>query len=64
METNHRGKKNEMFLGTDREGRNSWLIASYWGNLHVIQIIYVLAKNRITTEEININRCYAHSKRL
>jgi len=38
-----------MLLRTDREGRNAWHMAAYWGELDVIEYIWELAKLRLTT---------------
>ena len=50
-----------MFLRTDNEGRNAWHIAANRSKLDAMQKIWELGKERLTTEEININCCYAKS---
>jgi len=44
--------KNEMFLRTDREGINFSHIASFRGDVGVMQRLWELAKERLTTEEL------------
>jgi len=44
--------KNEMLLRRNHEGKNAWHIASFRGKLDVIEEIWKLAKERLTTEEI------------
>ena len=45
--------KNELLLGTDREGRTAWHEATYWGKLDIMQQIWKCAKGKLTTGEIN-----------
>jgi len=44
--------KNKMLLNTHREGRNAWQIATYRGELDLVQEIYEWAKDSVTTEDI------------
>ena len=41
-----------MLLHTDREGWNAWHIAAFKGKVDVMQEIWKLAKERLTTEEL------------
>jgi len=41
-----------MLLRTDYDGRNAWHIAAYGGNVDTMRVIWELAKERKTTEEI------------
>ena len=41
-----------MFLRTDREEKNVWHIASFRSDINVMQRLWELAKERLTTEEI------------
>jgi len=49
-----------MLLRTDHEGRNAWLIAAYGGELDIMQYIWEMAKERLTTEEIK-NEMFLHT---
>jgi hypothetical protein len=51
------GIENKILLRTDGEGRNAWHIAACKSKLYVIQKIWELAKERLTTEEIKM-KCY------
>ena len=44
--------KNEILLRTDHEGSNLWHIASFSGDVDVMQRLWGFAKERLTTEEI------------
>ena len=41
-----------MLLRRDVQGRNFRHIAPYWGKLNIVQKIWVLSKERLTTEDI------------
>jgi hypothetical protein len=41
-----------MLLRTDREGKTTWQLAAYSGNLDIMQKIWEWAKEKLTTEEI------------
>jgi len=41
-----------MLLHTHGEGRNAWHIAAFGGEVDVMQKIWELAEERLTTEEI------------
>jgi hypothetical protein len=47
-----RGDKNMLLLATDIEGNTAWHLTAMWGEVHVLQNIWGLAKNNVTTEEI------------
>jgi hypothetical protein len=44
--------KNEMLLNTGDEGSNAWHIASFRGEVDIMERLCELAKERLATEEI------------
>jgi len=50
--------KNEMLLRTDIKGSYAWHIATYGGKLDVMLKMWELAKERLTTDEINMKDYY------
>jgi len=56
--TNSRGDKNEMFLRKDIKRKNAWLIAALGVELGVMQIIWMLAEEKLSREEME-TICYS-----
>jgi len=53
--------KNEMFLRTDREGRNVWHNAAFKSDVDIMQRLWELGKGRLRTKEIKMECFYAHT---
>ena len=56
--TNSRGDKNEMFLCKDISRKNAWLIVAFGVELGVMQIIWMLAEEKLSREEME-TICYS-----